>query len=577
MSDFIPQFRPRKPKKFTEQQWLDPNEPQVILCQGMRGAGKGVLVDYIAEQLYKEGITILHIWGARSFENLYWIVNKNCGEKYQKIREILEHYFINKLPTKPAFCDEFLPVMIREGMVSVSHENGKEFLHLEQVGKDFLDGELLHCKCYKSFPIIWVVPNYIKVDQKSLDEFNHVYWESWEEYHQAYLKNQISKYIPQWEWDDSSKIKKPDSFLEKIPIVVRQITPPTTAHRKETFQKEFTDIVLEARKNRRIVVMNPAIFEGQIDKFDTLAEIFRMIPYLMNKSGHFTPLTEKDVGKSRDYWSKKQQSWHKLAIVINELRSVAPSSKMHGEKSASSSKKAIFDYIPEARHYKTWFVGDYQNPEDLYSGVRHQANTVLIKRASRNILGSDWTWLFDKIENDRMGLCRKKGLEIERKEDMWFYEKNPAMKNYLDERRPRLDELPDNLGYVTFPNNEIKRIKIPLPSFHHKTSLEDFQSDTGITWSVDRTIKSQDPVNLTKSEKTSVSKEKKAVRQMVFEKIVIFRDKDNKNWLQIKDELSLMEKAGEIPDMGFSQKTPKQINDAFLQWKKKQKSQSIPA
>ena len=29
-----------------------------------------------------------------------------------------------------------------------------------------------------------------------------------------------------------------------------------------------------------------------------------MIPYLMNKSGQFAPLTQDDVGKSRKYWVK---------------------------------------------------------------------------------------------------------------------------------------------------------------------------------------------------------------------------------------------------------------------------------
>ncbi len=61
--EFIPLFRSKKPQKFMDDGWLKTNEPQVILFQGMRGSGKGVAVDRTAEELYKQGINIWHIWG----------------------------------------------------------------------------------------------------------------------------------------------------------------------------------------------------------------------------------------------------------------------------------------------------------------------------------------------------------------------------------------------------------------------------------------------------------------------------------------------------------------------------------
>ena len=160
--------------------------------------------------------------------------------------------------------------------------------------------------------------------------------------------------------------------------------------------------------------MNPALFSIPLEKFETLAEIIKLLRYLTNTSGHFMPLTESDVGKPRKYWTKKQKSWHKLAVVINEIRSVAPSSKLSGEKDAGKSKRAIYDFIPEARHMKTWFVADYQSPEDLFSGIRHQANIITIKRASKNILGADWGWIFEKIQKDRMNFVRSRGVQIEK-------------------------------------------------------------------------------------------------------------------------------------------------------------------
>lgn len=566
MSDFIPQFRTKIPKKFSEEKWLNPNEPQVILFQGMRGAGKGVAVDKTAEDLYKEGVNIWHIWGARSFENLYWAINKNCKEKYAKIKLILEGFVegtsLKSWARQNNLTDEefyhYIEIM-REQKITSDLGNGSE--RIEEFGKQILFDEVLHCKCHKAYPISWIIPEYIEIDQESLDRFNGKYWKDMNEYKKYFLEiTPEQKKLLQ-----EKKLKKPPEFFPKPLITVKHITPPTNSSRKEVFQKQFTEIVLEARKQRRIVVMNPAIFEFANDKFDTLAEIIRMIPYLMNKSGHFSPLTEKDVGKPRKYWTRKEKSWHKVAIVINELRSVAPSSRLSGERESSKSKKAIFDFIPEARHMKTWFLGDYQNPEDLYAGVRYQANVVIIKRASKNILGNDWSWLFDKITSDRMGFARRYfNAEIERPEDMWQYEKIPQYKEFLDERRPKISELPDNIGYVTSIAGDVVRWRFDIPSFHHKTSLEDFQLDTGIKW---KTNSKKTPKSDTKD--NSKDKKTKTIKEDILKKINQMHVTEKKSFKQIKDELIKMQLDGHIPEMGYEDKEPVYFNNLWNRWKKR--------
>lgn len=560
LSDFTPTFKSKKPKKFMDEKWLRTDEPQVILFQGMRGGGKGVAVDKTAEELYKEGVNIWHIWGARSFENLYWAINKNCKEKYDKIKLILRG-FENNVPLKKwarhnrIFEKEFeyyFEIIKNNGLVSVS----EDMIRLEKLGREFLNGEVLHCNCHKSYPISWIVPDYVEIDQESLDRFNGQYWKDMEEYKEHFLE--ITSHEKQLLLQ--GKLKKPKQYAPKPKIIIKTITPPTNASRKEIFQKQFTDIVVHAREENRIVVMNPAIFEFANDKFDTLAEIIRMIPYLMNKSGLFSPLSESDVGKPKKYWTKKQKSWHKVAIIINELRSVAPSSRLSGEKESSKSKKAIYDFIPEARHMKTWFLGDYQNPDDLYAGVRYQANIVVIKRASRNILGSDWTWLFEKIERDRMGLLRKAGKRIERPEEMWQYERHPQIKKYLDDRRPRIDEMADNIGYLTFINGEVARWRFDMPSFHHKMSLEDFQKDTGIMWKIN-TKKAPKETTATNSQQN------KKIKEDILKKIHQMHADDDKSFKQIKDELVQMEKNGVIPNMGYEDKEPIYFNNLWNRWK----------
>ena len=556
-------------KKLASDNWIDSEEPQVLLFQGMRNSGKGVAVDQTAEYLYNEGLLILHIWGARSFENLYWAINKDCRKHFSKMKLVVEYYFKKNNPhkIKIAEIDEYKQILIDYGYMKKLSDSK---IQLTEKGISFLLGNELYCKCHKAYPIVWLVPDYIEVNQESLDRFNGAYWKDFDEYlqHNSEITSQQKELLL------DGKLLKPEYLRPKALIKVRQFTTPTSANRKELFRNEFTKIVLDARKSSRVVVMNPAIFEGQVDKFETLAEIIKMMQYLMNKSGHFTPLKESDVGKAKKYWTKKQKSYHKIAIVINELRSVAPSSKLSGEAKAGLSKRAIYDLIPEARHFKLWFLGDYQSPQDLFSGVRYLANQIIIKRGSRNILGDDWTWLFDKVEKDRIGFARKFGgklKDIENVAQLKFYENRyPQLKKWLDDRRPYVDSLPDNVAYITYVNNEYKRQRIDLPSFHHKQSVEDFMSDTGITW---KTVENKKPTEskiLTKKEQKQSTKAKKQIRDDILNKIQVWRDVEQKGWDYIKEELSAQEREGVITDMGFANKSTIYLSNWFGVWKKKQ-------
>jgi|APSaa5957512535_1039671.scaffolds.fasta_scaffold03375_3 hypothetical protein len=572
--DFKPSFRDRQPKKLSTKDWLNYEEPQVILFQGGRGGGKGVSVERTAERLYNEGFNVWHLWSARSYENLFWSINKNCKDKYSKMKVIAETFYqkdnesivdrcmkSRKFESKKEF-KEYWDFMVDHDIIKINGDGTAELL---EDGQKLATNEYLHCNCSKSYPILWFAPDYIEFDQSSLDRFNGQCWKDLEEYakYNSDITTENKKLLLE------GKLKKPKELQTKELIKIQHFTPPTTKARLEKFREDFVNAVLQAREERRIFVISPAIFEGQMDKFETIAEIFKMIKWIMNSSGHFMELKESEHG-SRKNWTKKMKGWHKVAIVINELRSVSPSSKMHGEKGASSSKKAIFDYIPEARHFKTWFLGDYQNPSDLFDGVRHQANLVIIKRASANILGGDWTWLFDKVLKDRFGFIRGKFHKpIEKPEQVYYFEsKSPKIKRYNDDRRPFIGNLPDNTAYVTWPNNELRKVKFDMPSFHHKQSLDDFKRITGIDWSINTELKPKEN-NATKEDVKETTKENKARKEDLMKRIQTMHEVENKTFKVIKDEIAELEVKGIIQDMGYASKTPKYFNDTFLKWKKK--------
>ena len=575
--EFVPNFKQRSPPKNSSRDWLSFDEPQIIFAQGMRGAGKSVIVNKTVEKMYNQGFLILHIWGERSLENLYYSINKNCKSHYQQLKIIVDSFSGENTDGIIKYCElngltgkeytKYFQIAKEGDLIEKVTDNR---FRLTKLGIQLHRRELLHCNCSKAFPISVGVPDYIEFDEESVNKFNNAYFRDINHYAEYFseITTENKKLL------NEGKLLLPNEFRPKPLIKIAKFTTPTSTDRKQKFRDEFTKIILNARKEHRVLVMNPSLFEGEMDKFDTLAEIFRMIPFLMSRSGHFKPLTVNDVGKPRQYWTKKQKSWHKVAIIINELRSVAPSSNLHADKDSGKSKKAVFGFVPEARHFKTWFIADYQDPEDLYSGVKKQANLTIIKRGSRNILGENFKWLFDKVEYDRINLGRKawkKARNVTKIEHLKALENaRPDFKKYLDQRRPYVDELPDNKAYVTWHNQEIKLINVELPSFHHRQSTEDFLVDTAITWTVNKEKKPVEKKTLTNKEQKIAIQNKKKIRDDIMLRIIQMRDVEKKGWIQIQTELVQLQESGIIPQMDFESKDGKYFSNWYGTHKKTQ-------
>jgi len=298
LSDFIPNFKQRIPEKNSSKDWLSFEEPQIIYYQGARASGKTVMVNRTVERFYNEGFLILHIWGARSLENLYYSVNKNCKSHYAKLKIIVDSFFdkthLGDLKQRCASkgllgsqYEKYLGIAIQSSLIKHSGENG---FKLTNLGNQLHKRELLHCNCSRAYPILVAVPDYVEFVQESIDRFNGGYFRDLNHYSQYFkeITAEEKKIL------EEGKLLIPDKFKPRPLIKIAHFTTPTSSERKKKFNDEFTKIILDARKEHRIVVMNPSLFEGEMDKFDTLAEIFRMIPYLMTRSGYFKPLTVKE-------------------------------------------------------------------------------------------------------------------------------------------------------------------------------------------------------------------------------------------------------------------------------------------
>lgn len=528
--NFKPSFNKATPLKGIPDNFIeDLSEPLIVLHQGARKGGKGVSVFGKAVRLKKKGVLIEHVWSARSNENLYWMINKNCRDKYKKMKiilngfkeriESLKKWSLDNGLTEKEY-DFYIDILVEEKMIRRKDKS----MRITSLGLDLIEGRLLHCECHNRHKVLWVVPDYVEFVEETVWRFNGWMFKDLEEYKSLLRTSEITKEEKKMLLD--GRLPKPEHLRPDPILKIVKITPPLTALKQQVFQNQYLHIMLQARAERRVIVMNPSMFEGKVDKFVTIAEIVNLHQFIMNKSGHFMPKDKKDIHDVYD------ESWHKACIVINELRSVAPSSKLSPEAKSGLSKKAIVDFIPEARHYKTWFLADLQQPDDLYGGVRFQTNYFVIKRASAKLLGEDWNWLFDQIDNQRK--------QIHYHEFPSLPIKHPRVQTILDRKRPIVSELPDNLEYVTNINNDIILQQSPLPDFHLKTSLEDFRKDSGLVWYVNQKIKPNE------SEDSDVIKtpkiNKKAIKVDLATVLKYKYEVEKKEWDVIEKEVKVMDK-----------------------------------
>lgn len=572
--DFEFSYTDPKPVPFWKQDILNFKRPQVMLVQGMRGSGKGVVVDKICEEYFKKGFLVVHCWGAADFENYFYAINKNCKVQWNNSRVFLNYlknlnddwitidssinHFQNEITKKDA--DELINQMITSKWIQIETETMK--IQITTEGKNVLNHEPLHCNCSKALNITLVVPDYVDVDKKTLDRFNGVYWESWDNYNDDYIHQKTDLEICKAEYEfryPDGLCKKPEKNILKPRILIRKITCPNSAKLKEIFREQWFSILNQSRSEQRILTVNPSIFNSPNDKFNTLEQIIRLIKDYSDI--HCRKLTVKDVGKPEYDWTPRQKSYHKVLYAINELRSVSPSSALSGEKEVGKTKKALYSYIPEARHFNSWFIGDYQNPNDLYPSVRYQANIVIIKRASRELLGGDWIKLFDKIEKIR----EREFAKMDMIESM-------APRNYIDRvnrKYPRIEELPDNRGYAVNPATDFRLIEIDTPSFHHKGDGDNFWSITGIKRSINKKkVLITSAPELEKGESKSINKKK--VQNEIFEEMLILTDNGVK-YNEILKKYQEKEEIGSIADIGLRNLNTRAFSTKFGRWKKSMK------
>ena len=516
---------------------LRDDKVQCMFIFGMRGSGKSFLIEQYAEWYYRRYITPLYLWGARSNENVFMCVNKNCSSHWNDM------------------------MITHEKLL----EHAENDLQRENISKMIQSAKnSLHCNCRGRYPVSWLIPDYWEFS--NINSFNSN-WSDKIEYVNAFNDKKILKpynelTLIQRDELDNGKMEKPEHLRSDM-MRVCPFPIPSTPKKSEEFGNLVLKYLLDARKEHRWLVMNPLMFMSADDKFKTISYI---ITHLQNwMEDYFQPNTSESVAKLRDVskavpyneWTKQERNWHKAVLIFSELRTLAPTNRFSPETKSSLSKRSIVDISAELRHKNLYLIGDLQNSEDLNESIKPLSDFVVIKNATSQLLGKEYYYFIQGIENRRKSLLTK--ITHGQYTDI---SKAPAQfKQYLDSFIPRIQELPVNKAYILWPNNEYKLVRVNGASWHHKQEGESLQSLTRISWKLKKNheilLKASEQSELIEKPHDNVKKQNVlAVMRWCVEEFI-----RTTGWLDVVENLKKKVELGELPLTAVSELSHKTISN----------------
>lgn len=457
--------------------WNTRPSHEIISYMGIKthNSGKDYILEKCVTHSFKNGITSFHGWSARSYENFFYAHNNHCKDKWDFTLEFLGHLSDLKegissrwdvMRFMHIYNDEmfdfFLNSFLNEKWVIA--KDG--MIRLTQRGYDILRDPPLHCNCHEAFPITAFVSRKFTISPTSIENFNKKNYWSFKEYQEAFLK-QYEKDVISKEENIWKRLKPPQ--MQKDILKITYFTPPTPKKMND-FLAQFRSYILSLRSDYRIGVQTPSLLGPE--KFKILAAEINYLPDLMTSKDFARP-TEDIIGKPEYMWGPREKGYDRLLFAVSELKTIAPTHQMSGETASTDTKRALFDKVSEWRHWKMSLIATYQNPSDLYSNIRYQADYVAFKRSSKNLAGEEYSWLFPDIDKKRKEMYRKYGVTDEMIDMPWTIDK--SIHNRVDASYPLLQQLPDNKMIVTDIDNTWYYLTVPELSHHHKDTSESFE------------------------------------------------------------------------------------------------------
>lgn len=504
------------PLKLAQLPWFDVNIVFALIAYGEPRSGKSKMLDWCVDVCYKNGFNGIWLHSALGFENLFATTNLECRSRWQS--EVADNP--DKKHNIPA------------------------------------------CQCFDVIPSIWIIPDYIDIDPKSIKV--DVHWKDWNEYHDAWLKNIVSEYIPQWEWTNIEPPKKPKELYPKQPLKVMHIRAPHDNKMVDQFRADMYKVLVTANKENRLVINSPAIYPtddiGKIEKYSVVGHTLKYLQDELYKDPYFARLPRKG------YLTPRQLSNHKFAVFLNEIRACCPSQKFSGERQSSISKRMIYNFMPERRHARTWVFADSQSPDDIFDGVRNQFSQLKIfKRITIDLIGKENEPFMNRMDKAVEKLYSNLGYDP----------KKPiptSVKMRILERYHicKLSEIPDNWYCLKLANGEFKFREVKHARFHHKDDTKDeFFNLSGIKYSINpsRTIKeSTEKKTVGARQKKDEANDKTMIYiQQLEAEGTKFKDIPNKLSEEVHNDTDI---GKAIDFLGLHKLSKKSLNNRYNRWKK---------
>lgn len=521
----IPSSQPY-PLKIQNQDMLSLDIVFALLALGSPRSGKTLLLERFLNYFQKNNFFTWWMFSASGHEALFPIVNFNCRDRWYE--ELQKH-----------------PERSRE---------------------------LPSCQCHKPQPILLMKPNYIELDKKSFDYGINVTWKDWKEYNQAYEKGLVREYIDPFNWDNivascpGGLFKKPKSMYPKQIFKVIDYTPPitgsTSTKNGEAFREDMRKAIATAKSENRILINSPGFHpidsQGKLEKYSVIAEGLKFTQDELA----FDPMFDVYDGDPESA-TPQQLANHKKMYMFTELRALAPSAKLSGEKESGVSKRALYNFMPVRRHMKTWVIGDSQSPSDIFDGVRNQFSELKVfKRITPDLIGVENEKFYQKIDNTVNTYLENLGINPKRNVPTKI--KLALLKRF---HICKLSELPDNYMCIKNPAGEYQFRVVEHPQWHHKNDQYDnIEQILGTRFTINNTIRGL-KVSKERTESTAVIKSQG--KEVVMLKIQSLVQQD-KQFPEILDTIKQLELDGSIPDLGNGKLTPKTLNTKYNRWLKNQ-------
>lgn len=504
------------------------------LTLGQRGQGKSVLQEKCLEVLYDARWTCIDLWSAGNLESLFYCVNLDCKKKHKDLINEIEH--------------QIRIANIRDNQDKI--ESLKEKLVQEK--------SKLHCGCHKRYPITVLCGEEIEFDRMSIDFFNEKYYTREEMVQKMHAKGE---YLV--EYDPSNPPLKPQTEKQTEWFKVVKLPKPTKKDGTEVNKnllKAFKEALIDARDNRRIITFVPKFFTSEYHKYRTLEIILDNLGDIILET--FIPHTEASLGKPKEEWTIAEKNHHRSVILMREAGEISASS-LKSENSSVLVKKKVLKLCRVARHFNISMLLDAQRAEDIFNGVRSQANTILLKRTPNKLLGDELKWVREYIDDKRNAFFESYGY-------------TPDTIEVMDRKYPKLSELPTNQCYAVYSDDWVELFDIPAPNTHHKQEDDRFETLTGITYKV------VDIVTTTTDGTKTVSVKNTQEDEVFYNYIYGLRNPEKGKAMQFKDILTKAVKEKQSGKLGIGKDIESMQHDSLRKWfkrikdnKEKETKQSI--